>query len=228
MKDIVVSKSGPPVLVTPSSEPTPAAATIRLTSADKSRLGLSFTAFLVFERRRRRSRVHRPAETVRRALSRALVHYYPLAGHVVAAGDDDNVVLSCTGEGGGLPFVAATASCTLEDVDDGDGDLPLADLAIWYGGESCWMSDPLLMMQVTEFECGGFVVGVTWNHGVADTYGLAQFLRAVGELACGLPSPSVIPVRYRVGTFPSDTILLQSIFLFFYNFFTSTSPTATL
>nr|BAD53994.1 putative 10-deacetylbaccatin III-10-O-acetyl transferase [Oryza sativa Japonica Group] len=193
MKDIVVSKSGPPVLVTPSSEPTPAAATIRLTSADKSRLGLSFTAFLVFERRRRRSRVHRPAETVRRALSRALVHYYPLAGHVVAAGDDDNVVLSCTGEGGGLPFVAATASCTLEDVDDGDGDLPLADLAIWYGGESCWMSDPLLMMQVTEFECGGFVVGVTWNHGVADTYGLAQFLRAVGELACGLPSPSVIP-----------------------------------
>uniref|UniRef100_A0A0D3GKE7 Uncharacterized protein n=1 Tax=Oryza barthii TaxID=65489 RepID=A0A0D3GKE7_9ORYZ len=63
MKDIVVSKSGPPVLVTPSSEPTPAAATIRLTSADKSRLGLSFTAFLVFERRRRRRRVHRPAET---------------------------------------------------------------------------------------------------------------------------------------------------------------------
>uniref|UniRef100_A0A0E0E5X2 Uncharacterized protein n=1 Tax=Oryza meridionalis TaxID=40149 RepID=A0A0E0E5X2_9ORYZ len=197
MKDIVVSKSGPPVLVTPSSEPTPAA-TIRLTSADNSRLGLSFTAFLVFERRRRR-RVHRPAETVRRALSRALVHYYPLAGHVVVTGDcdggGDNVVLSCTGEGGGVPFVAATASCRLDDVDDGD-DLPLADLAIWYGGESCQMSDPLLMMQVTEFECGGFVVGVTWNHGVADTYGLAQFLRAVGELACGLPSPSVIPVRY--------------------------------
>uniref|UniRef100_A0A0E0ADW0 Uncharacterized protein n=1 Tax=Oryza glumipatula TaxID=40148 RepID=A0A0E0ADW0_9ORYZ len=65
------------------------------------------------------------------------------------------------------------------------------------------MSDSLLMMQVTEFECGGFVVGVTWNHGVADTYGLAQFLRAVGELACGLPSPSVIPVRISV-TF--DTI----------------------
>uniref|UniRef100_A0A0E0JGX4 Uncharacterized protein n=1 Tax=Oryza punctata TaxID=4537 RepID=A0A0E0JGX4_ORYPU len=44
---------------------------------------------------------------------------------------------------------------------------------------------------VTEFACGGFVLRVMWNHGVADSCGLAQFLRTVGELVRGLPSPSV-------------------------------------
>lgn len=37
--------------------------------------------------------------------------------------------------------------------------------------------DPLLLVQVTEFSCGGFVV--------ADGTGMAQFLQAVGELARG-------------------------------------------
>ncbi|GJN16175.1 hypothetical protein PR202_gb03135 [Eleusine coracana subsp. coracana] len=62
--------------------------------------------------------------------------------------------------------------------------------------EGCRPTDPLLLMQVTEFTCGRFVLGVTWNHGITDGIGVAQFLRAVGELACGSPSPSVVPVRW--------------------------------
>ncbi|GJM93442.1 hypothetical protein PR202_ga09999 [Eleusine coracana subsp. coracana] len=51
-------------------------------------------------------------------------------------------------------------------------------------------------MQVTEFSCGGFVVGVTFNHVAADGAGMAQFVGAVGELARGTsPAPSVVPVR---------------------------------
>ncbi|KAG8064087.1 hypothetical protein GUJ93_ZPchr0004g40271 [Zizania palustris] len=185
-----VTKS-PPVLVSPAG-PTPAV-TIRPTSTDMSRLNLSFTSFHVFE-----GRVHEPAETIRRALSRALVHYYPFAGRVSGGGghgDDQDVVFSCTGEG--VVFVAATANSTLEDVRFLEAPLviPLGDLAVGYGGP-CRVSDPLMLMQVTEFACGGFVVGVTWNHGLADGFGLAQFLCAVGELARGLPSPSVVPVRY--------------------------------
>ncbi|KAG8064094.1 hypothetical protein GUJ93_ZPchr0004g39178 [Zizania palustris] len=185
-----VTKSSPPVMVGPSG-PTPAV-TIVPTSTDMSRLSLSFTSFHVFE-----GRVHEPAETIRRALSRALVHYYPFAGRVSGGHGDgqEDVVFSCTGEG--VVFVAATANCTLEDVRFLEAPLviPLGDLAVGYGGP-CRVSDPLMMVQVTEFACGGFVVGVTWNHGLADGFGLAQFLRAVGELARGLPSPSVVPVRY--------------------------------
>jgi len=40
-----------------------------------------------------------------------------------------------------------------------------------------------MLVQVTAFSFGGFVVGVTWNHGVGDTMGIAQFLQAVGEMA---------------------------------------------
>ncbi|KAF7012879.1 hypothetical protein CFC21_027027 [Triticum aestivum] len=57
----------------------------------------------------------------------------------------------------------------------------------------------MLLMQVTEFSCGGFTVGVTWNHTLADATGMAQFLQAVGELtraeADASSVPSVTPVR---------------------------------
>ncbi|KAK3142912.1 hypothetical protein QOZ80_4BG0354010 [Eleusine coracana subsp. coracana] len=195
----LVTKSSPPVLVAPS-EATPAGE-IQLTSTDKSRMFVPFTSFHVLERP-----IHEPAKTIRRSLSRALVHYYPIAGRVViigAKGDNkEDVYLACTGEG--VTFVSATANCTLTDARFLHTPLviPLSELALRYGGR-CGLSDPLLLMQVTEFTCGGYVVAVTWNHGITDAFGLAQFLQAVGEIARGLPSPSVVPVRHD-HSFPDD------------------------
>ena len=40
-------------------------------------------------------------------------------------------------------------------------------------------------MQVTQFACGGFVVGFRFSHAVADGLGAAKFMGAVGELARG-------------------------------------------
>ncbi|KAG2551177.1 hypothetical protein PVAP13_9KG381500 [Panicum virgatum] len=68
--------------------------------------------------------------------------------------------------------------------------------AIAYPSEPSRDSDPLLLVQVTEFACGGFEVGVTWNHVAADGAGMAQFLQAVGELARGVSPPSVSPVSH--------------------------------
>ncbi|KAF8666131.1 hypothetical protein HU200_053847 [Digitaria exilis] len=183
-----VTRSSSPALVVPS-DPTPAGE-IRLTTTDKAWLFVSFTSLQVFARP-----IHQPAETIRRALSHALVHYYPIAGRV--AGDGDDAKLVCNGKG--VAFVSAAASCSLRDA--GLLDVPLEkgisliDLTPTYGGR-CAVSDPLMMMQVTEFACGGYVVGVAWNHGAMDGVGLAQFLTAVGEVTRGLPSPSVVSVRY--------------------------------
>jgi len=55
-------------------------------------------------------------------------------------------------------------------------------------------ADPLLLVQVTEFACGGFVVGVSSNHVIADGAGTVQFLQAVGELARGISPPSCFPI----------------------------------
>ncbi|KAL6847168.1 hypothetical protein ACP4OV_023021 [Aristida adscensionis] len=211
---IVVSKSSP-VMVKPSSEPTPTsgAGAIKLSSLDKNYIGLMTTSLLMFEHPIHGGDGDAPAETIKRALSQALVHYSPISGRfVAAAGDDDGeVYIQCNGAG--VAFVAASANCSLREAglfhDGSPGARPaatalldeLAAVAIPSTSIDELAVDPtgggdaLLMMQVTEFTCGGFVLGVTWNHGVADAAGMAQLLCAVGELARGLPSPSVVPAR---------------------------------
>jgi len=174
-----------PFLVAPS-EATPAG-TLRLTSMDRALASLPMTALFVFEHP-----IDQPAETLRRALSRALVPYYPVAGRLTAGAHGQSI--ACTGEG--VVFVGASARCTLRDarLSDQRPAIPVEDLTVTYAG--LYNKDPpLLLTQVTEFSCGGFVVGVTWNHVVADGVGMAQFLQAVGEFARGFSSPSVQPVR---------------------------------
>ncbi|KAL6847170.1 hypothetical protein ACP4OV_023023 [Aristida adscensionis] len=205
---IVVSKSSP-VIVKPSSEPPPQTrATVELSFFDKACIGLMTRSLLVFEH----PIIHgdAPAETIKRALSQALVHYYPISGRIIAAaaagaGDDDGdgeSHIQCNGDG--VAFVAASANCSLQDtglffLDGSPGARPAA--AALLDELAAVACDPagdgtLLLMQVTEFTCGGFVLGVTWDHGVADGAGMGQFLCAVGELARGLPSPSVVPARH--------------------------------
>ena len=56
------------------------------------------------------------AETIRSALSRALVHYYPFAGRIVAGddSDDDDVYIKCGREG--VAFVAASTDLAVKVV----------------------------------------------------------------------------------------------------------------
>jgi hypothetical protein len=174
-----------PFLVAPAvASPT---AALQLTSMDRALVSLPVSAMFVYE-----NPIDRPAETIRRALSRALVPYYPMAGRLAVTGDQ--LKLACTGEG--VAFVGASASCTLQDARlcDRRTVVSVEDLSISYAGQ--YSEDPpLLLVQVTEFSCGGFVVGVTWNHVLTDGAGMAQFLKAVGEFARGSPSPSVLPMR---------------------------------
>ncbi|CAD6261348.1 unnamed protein product [Miscanthus lutarioriparius] len=175
-----------PFLISPA-EATPAG-DLHLTALDRALASLPMAALLVFE-----NPIDQPTESIKRALSRALVPYYPMAGRLTVTGDQ--LKIACTGEG--VVFVGASASCTLKEarLSDPRPVLTVKDLTISYAGQ--YSTDPsLLQMQVTEFSCGGFVVGVTWNHVVTDGAGMAQFLQAVGEFARGFPSsPSVWPVR---------------------------------
>ncbi|TVU17131.1 hypothetical protein EJB05_33147, partial [Eragrostis curvula] len=195
---VVVTKS-PSVLVGPATAPAMSPPSteyiIKLTSFDKALAFLPVKSYHVFTHA-----IHEPAETVRRALSLALVHYFPAAGRlVVVAGDDGgDLRIACTGEG--VAFVAASANRSLDDVkllDPPFGAALLNELAVGLGADGDGLfrpSDPLLLVQVTEFACGGFVVAVTRNHAIADGTGFAQLMQAVGELARGAPRPSVLPV----------------------------------
>ncbi|CAL4981175.1 unnamed protein product [Urochloa decumbens] len=179
---VVVRKSSP-VVVTPSEPPAKTtASTIRLSSFDVALYTIPATVLLMFEQP-----IPDAAETIKRALSKTLVHYYPIAGRIIAGADGGEVHIHCNGEG--VTFISATADCALKEamsLDRSPGGRTLLDeLAVYYPAMRCGPTDPLMLMQVTEFSCGGFVVGVTANHAVGDGAGWAQFLQAVGELARG-------------------------------------------
>ncbi|WVZ83379.1 hypothetical protein U9M48_030537 [Paspalum notatum var. saurae] len=186
---VVVTKSSP-VVVRPSElelatlpPPSGDTTTVALSSFDRRVPPISVTSLLVFDRA-----IDAPVETIKAALSRALAHYRPIAGRL----DSGAGIITCTDEG--VTFVGASASCALADAMAASPH-QTEDLALYYPGLLCRdAADPLLMVQVTAFACGGFTVGVTSNHVVADGVGTAQFLHAVAELARGVV-PSVAPVR---------------------------------
>ncbi|KAJ4954248.1 hypothetical protein NE237_011031 [Protea cynaroides] len=139
---------------------------------------------------------HEAANIIREALSKALVPYYPLAGRLKESSQGE-LQIACTGEG--LWFVEASADCRVDAINYFD-DIPslaqhdklLPDLPPEVNG-----LDPLVLMQVTQFTCGGFVMGLIFCHSICDGLGAAQFLSAVGELARGLNHPSITPVWCR-------------------------------
>ncbi|CAN6381313.1 unnamed protein product [Urochloa humidicola] len=188
---VVVRKSSP-VVVTLSEPVETTASTIRLSSFDVGLYTIPATALLMFQ-----NPIHDAVETIKRALSKTLVHYFPIAGRIVTGSDCGEVHINCNGEG--VAFVSASADCALKEamsLDRSPGTRTLLDeLAVYYPAMRCGPNDPLLLMQVTEFSCGGFVVGVTANHAVGDGAGWAQFLQAVGEMARGFSAPTIVPVR---------------------------------
>ncbi|PUZ63921.1 hypothetical protein GQ55_3G104400 [Panicum hallii var. hallii] len=138
--------------------------------------------------------VRTPAETLREALGKALVDYYPFAGRFVE--EDGEVRVACTAEGAW--FVEAAAAWTLEEVKHLDHPMviPKEDLLPEPAPDVNPLDMPL-MMQVTEFACGGFVVGLISVHTIADGLGAGQFINAVADYARGLPRPRVSPVWAR-------------------------------
>ncbi|XP_044378543.1 benzyl alcohol O-benzoyltransferase-like [Triticum aestivum] len=148
-----------------------------------------------------------PAAAVRSALAEALVHYYPLAGRLRAEAGR-KLVVDCAGQG--IVFAEADADIAVDDLGDvryppfprsekftyddhvyraPPAGVPLSLPAI--------IDQPLMFVQVTRLKCGGFTVSQQNAHCICDGPGLAQFWKAVGELARGAGTPSVPPVWAR-------------------------------
>ncbi|KAL6626329.1 hypothetical protein ACP70R_030055 [Stipagrostis hirtigluma subsp. patula] len=139
-----------------------------------------------------------PRVVIQEALGKALVDYYPMAGRLVDGPEGPvSARVACTGEGAW--FLEAAAECSLEDaglLDRHPFAIPEGDLL----PDAAPGVDPLdipLMMQVTEFACGGFVVGLMSSHTMTDGLGAGQFLNAIGDYARGLPKPRVAPIWAR-------------------------------
>ncbi|XP_062144503.1 acyl transferase 4 isoform X2 [Alnus glutinosa] len=135
------------------------------------------------------------ARVIREGLSRALVPYYPLAGRLKES-SQGQLQIECRGEG--VWLVEASADSTLDAVNylDDVVSIPYDQLLPDHIPENEGI-DPLVQMQVTQFACGGIVIGLLFCHSICDGLGAAQFLNAVGELAKGAEQLSTIPVWQR-------------------------------
>uniref|UniRef100_A0A7N0ZYY4 Omega-hydroxypalmitate O-feruloyl transferase n=1 Tax=Kalanchoe fedtschenkoi TaxID=63787 RepID=A0A7N0ZYY4_KALFE len=127
----------------------------------------------------------RAVEVIKDALSRVLVHYHPLAGRLTIS-PEGKLIVDCTGEG--AVFVEAEADCSMDDIGDMTKPDPvkLGKLVYDIPGAENVLQIPPLVVQVTKFKCGGFVVGLGMNHCMFDGLGAMEFVNSWGEMARGL------------------------------------------
>ncbi|GLJ30292.1 hypothetical protein SUGI_0599080 [Cryptomeria japonica] len=136
-----------------------------------------------------------PAKTIREALSKVLVYYYPLAGRLRKK-EDGKLQLECTGEG--VLFVEATVDNSLSVLGDLDKLEPsFKKLLFRFPSDTAIEDVHPIVIQVNHFVCGGFVVAVSFQHMVCDGRGIGQFLKGLGEMARGYVKPSIEPVWDR-------------------------------
>ncbi|KAJ6827850.1 putative 3'-N-debenzoyl-2'-deoxytaxol N-benzoyltransferase [Iris pallida] len=196
------------VLITPS-EPTPSGHDLPLSFVDRLVFINSYIETLhVFGEGKE------PAKVIREALAKALVPYYPVAGRIIAGSDGGERRVACTGEG--VWFVEASAGCTLQDVGYfASYPLMVADEQLLPSPPPGISKDGLpFMIQVTEFKCGGFTIGLRWSHVMFDGIGVGQFEMAIAEIArSGLKQPSLTPLwrREAILSPPNPQLGTQSV-----------------
>ncbi|KAK9275341.1 hypothetical protein L1049_022605 [Liquidambar formosana] len=120
----------------------------------------------------------------KRALSNILVKFYPMAGRL-GRDEDNRIEVQCNGEG--VLFVVAQTGATLDDFGDFTPNSEQRKLvpSVDYSGDIS--SYPLLLFQVTFFECGGVSIGIGSHHTLADGSCMLHFIKTWSDMARGLP-----------------------------------------
>ncbi|KAF7150286.1 hypothetical protein RHSIM_Rhsim02G0205500 [Rhododendron simsii] len=118
---------------------------------------------------------------IKNALSKVLVHYYPVAGRL-AMDSEGRPVVDCTGEG--AVFVEAKADCGIEEI--GNDTVAMEKLVYDTPDAKRLLEVPPLTAQVTKFK-NGFVLGICVNHFVFDGVSAMDFINHWGEIARGFP-----------------------------------------
>ena len=140
--------------------------------------------------------------TLRHSLSRVLVHFYPLAGRLCWI-EGGRLEIECNSMG--VQMIEAESKATLENFGDFTSSPYLEYLehlvpSVDYSSPIHEL--PLLLVQLTNFSCGGISISTSISHAVADGQSSLHFIHEWARLARGEPigtapflDRNVMPVR---------------------------------
>ncbi|KAH7860099.1 hypothetical protein Vadar_009305 [Vaccinium darrowii] len=124
-------------------------------------------------------------QLLKEALSKCLVMFYPVAGRLrKREGGGGGLDIDCNGEG--VLFLEAESEGVLDDFGDFTPCLDLFELIPPIDGSDESFSQPILMVQVTHFKCGGASLGVALQHTLVDGTSAIHFINAWSDFARGL------------------------------------------
>lgn len=125
-----------------------------------------------------------PAPVIKDALSKLLVHFYPMAGRL-GISEDFKLQVDCQEQG--AVFVEATANKCIAELGEISSPTPfMRELVYEFPNAKNILEVPPLIVQVTTFKCGGFSLSLHNNHCMMDGLSANEFLQAWGELARGV------------------------------------------
>ncbi|XP_074297004.1 spermidine hydroxycinnamoyl transferase-like [Silene latifolia] len=120
--------------------------------------------------------------TLKESLSHVLVHFYPLAGRVKWIGKG-RLELVCNSMG--VELIEAESNGKLSDLGDFASQTHQFHDLLPFVNYDKFEELPLIIGQVTFFQCGGICLGVTISHLVADGQSALHFMREWARLARG-------------------------------------------
>ncbi|KAI5066769.1 hypothetical protein GOP47_0017297 [Adiantum capillus-veneris] len=120
---------------------------------------------------------------LRQCLADILVPYHFMAGRL-CLNSQGRLHIDCNREG--VLFTAASSELTMAELGNVTHPNPAFRSLVLQAINALKMTDnPLLMMQVTTFKCGGFSIGFSMNHAVFDGQGAAEFVLNFSSLTRG-------------------------------------------
>ncbi|CAM8893671.1 unnamed protein product [Rhodiola kirilowii] len=192
MEIIVVDRAQ----VFPSEPPFAADHVLSLSSLDTDpNLNVIFRYLRVYKNRIDETRTKSPFEVISECLSKALVPYYQFAGTLIRRRDGRLDLLCELSKGATLIKSKATRTLSsLNYLDDPASHF--VEQLVYDPDIETGLCNPFVL-QVTEFECGGFTLGATIHHALCDGMGSTQFFNSMAEFARGSTRSTIEPVWNR-------------------------------
>ncbi|KAL6962491.1 shikimate O-hydroxycinnamoyltransferase [Sarracenia purpurea var. burkii] len=123
-------------------------------------------------------------KTLKDSLSLTLVHFYPLAGRLSWLGGG-RLALDCTAAG--VELIEADSKLKLDDLGDFSPCPEFMSLIPSVNYNIPIHEQPLLIVQLTNFRCGGISLGVSISHAATDGQSALHFMSEWARVARGEP-----------------------------------------